>query len=63
MPEDEYKTRPADEYSLSHEQIAEAGLSDVADFMDAPDTGWPDDKLWDLGDGVTVTQAQLRRMK
>jgi hypothetical protein len=55
-----YRERPADDYSLSHEEIAKAGLSEPSDFMEAPDTGWPDDHAWDLGDGVRITQRELR---
>ena len=35
-------------------------MSDAASFMAAGDTSWPASMTWDLGDGVTVTQAQLR---
>jgi hypothetical protein len=58
---DDYRDRPADDHSLSHEDIAREGLSEPSDYMDAPDTGWPDSMVWDLGDGVTATQGELRR--
>ena len=35
-------------------------MSDSASFMQSSDTFWPDSMTWDLGDGVTATQAQLR---
>jgi hypothetical protein len=58
--EREYRPRPADERSLSHDEVGKGGVSEPADFIDAPDDAWPDDKVWDLGDGVFVTQKQLR---
>jgi len=57
---DPYLDRPADEYSLSHDEIHRGGLSEPSDFMDAPDDMWPDEMIWNLGDGVEATNAQIR---
>jgi hypothetical protein len=50
----------ADEYSLSHDQLAQSGLFDFVDVMESRDDRWPDDRVWDLGDGVTATMKELR---
>ena len=43
-----------DRYELSHDELAQAGLFDLTDVMEARDDGWPEGTEWDLGDGVTV---------
>lgn len=49
-----------DDSALCHEELVRAGLFDAADVAESPDDGWPDDFVWDLGDGVTATTAELR---
>jgi hypothetical protein len=56
---DAYRTRPADHYSLAHEDIAKAGLSDAADIADAPLTGWPAHHRWHDGSGGLILHADL----
>ena len=58
-----YLDRPADEHSLSHEQIAKNGLSEPSDFMAFPDSGYAANHEWDLGGDVKKTQAELRRAR
>jgi hypothetical protein len=56
--------READEHSLSHEELAQAGLLDAADAEDSAGASrYPDGFTFDLGDGVTVRAEQLREEK